>query len=97
MGEWIKLHNEKLNDLYYTPNIVQVKRVRRMRWAVHVARMEERRGVYRFCWRNLKERGHLGDPAVDERIVNRSILRKLNVHKCTGSIWLSIGTGDGHL
>jgi stalled ribosome rescue protein Dom34 len=45
--EWIKLHNEKLNDLYYLPNIVRLIKSRRMRWAGHVARMEERRGVHR--------------------------------------------------
>jgi hypothetical protein len=38
-GEWRKLHNEKLSDLYSSPNIVQVKESRRMRWAGHVARM----------------------------------------------------------
>jgi len=42
-----KLHNEELNDLYYSPNIVRVIKSRRMRWAGHVARMGERRGVYR--------------------------------------------------
>ena len=46
-GEWRKLHNEELNDLYCSPNIVWVIKSRRMRWAGHVARMGERRGVYR--------------------------------------------------
>ena len=46
-GEWRKLHNEEPNDLYCSPNIVRVIKSRRMRWAVHVARMGERRGVYR--------------------------------------------------
>ena len=45
--EWRKLHNEELNDLYCSPNIVRVITSRRMRWAEHVARMEERRDVYR--------------------------------------------------
>jgi len=46
-GEWRRLHNEKLNDLYSSPNIVRVIKSRRMRWAGHVARMGEERGVYR--------------------------------------------------
>ena len=40
-AEWIKLHNEELNDLYSSPSIVQVIKSRRMRWAGHVARMGE--------------------------------------------------------
>jgi len=46
-GEWRKLHNEELNDLYCSPNIVRVIKWRRMSWVWHVARMGERRGVYR--------------------------------------------------
>jgi hypothetical protein len=46
--EWRKLHNEDLNDLYSSPNIVWVIKSRKMRWAEHVARMGERRGVHRF-------------------------------------------------
>jgi len=45
--EWRKLHNDELNDLYCSPNIVWVIKWRRMRWAGHVARMGEGRGVYR--------------------------------------------------
>jgi len=46
-GEWRKLHNEVLNDLYSSPVIVRVMNSRRIRWVGHVARMRERRGVYR--------------------------------------------------
>ena len=46
-GEWRKLHNEELNDLYCSPNIVRVIKWRRLRWAGHVARMEEGRIVHR--------------------------------------------------
>jgi len=46
-GEWRKLHNEELRDLYFLPNIVRVVKLRRMGRAGHVARMGEGRGVYR--------------------------------------------------
>jgi len=46
-GEWRKLHNEELNDLYCSPNILQVIKSRRTRWAGNVVSKGERRGVYR--------------------------------------------------
>ena len=46
-GEWRKLYNEELSDMYSVPNIVRVVKSRRMRWTGHVARMRERRGAYR--------------------------------------------------
>ena len=67
-GEWRKLHNEELNDLFCSPNIVRVIKSRRMRSVGHVARMGERRGVYRVLVGNLRERDHLEDTGVDERI-----------------------------
>jgi len=50
-GEWRRLHDEELNDLYSSPNIVRVIKWRRMRWAGHVAPMGEERGVYRVLVR----------------------------------------------
>ena len=47
-GEWRRLHNEEINVLYSSPNIVRVIKSRRMRWAGNVARMVEERGVYRL-------------------------------------------------
>jgi hypothetical protein len=47
-GEWRRLHNEKLNDLYSSSNIIRVIKSRRMRWAGHVARMGEGRSAYRI-------------------------------------------------
>jgi len=47
IGEWRKLHNEELKVLYSSPNIVRVIKSRRMRCAGHVARVGERRGIYR--------------------------------------------------
>jgi hypothetical protein len=46
-GEWRKLHNEEVNNMYSSPNIVRVIKSRRKRWAGHVARMGEGRDVYR--------------------------------------------------
>jgi hypothetical protein len=46
-GEWRKLYNEELNDLYCSPNIVQVIQLKIMRWAGHVVHMVEGRGIYR--------------------------------------------------
>ena len=46
-GEWRKLHNVELNDLYSSPNVIRAIKLSRMRWAVHVVRIGERRGAYR--------------------------------------------------
>ena len=61
-GEWRRLHNGELNDLYCSPNIVWVIKSRRMRWAGHVARMGEERGVYRFLVRKPEGKRPLGRP-----------------------------------
>jgi len=50
-GEWRKLHNEELNGLYCSPNIVRVIKSKRMRWTVHVARIGEKIGVCRILVR----------------------------------------------
>jgi len=55
-GEWRKLHNEELNDLYCSPNIVQVIKSRRMGWAGHVACVVERRGIHRVLVGNVRGR-----------------------------------------
>jgi len=54
--EWRRQHNEELNDLYSSPNIVRVIKSRRMRWTGHVARMGEERGVYRVLVGKLEGR-----------------------------------------
>jgi len=61
-GEWTRLHNEGLNDLYSSPNIVWVIKSRRMRWAGHVVHMGEERGVYRVLLGKLEGRRPLGRP-----------------------------------
>jgi hypothetical protein len=47
-GEWRKLHNEELHDLYSSPCIIRIMKLRRMRWAGHIARMGEKRNAYRL-------------------------------------------------
>jgi hypothetical protein len=58
--EWRNLYNEKLHGLYSSPTIVRVTKSRRMRWALHVARMGEGRGVYRVLVGKPEGKGPLG-------------------------------------
>jgi len=96
-GEWRKLHNEELNDLYCSPNIFGVIKSRRMKWAGHVARMGERRGVHRI----------LVGKSDGKRALGRSRHRwedniKMDIQEvgCGGLDWIELAqdrTGDGHL
>jgi hypothetical protein len=61
-GGWRKLHSEELNDLYSLPNIVRVVKSRRMRWAGHVARKGEKRGVHRVLVGKSEGKRPLGRP-----------------------------------
>jgi hypothetical protein len=61
-GEWRKLHTEELHDQYTSPTIVRLINSRRMRWAGHLARMEEGRGVYRVLVGNPEGKRPLGRP-----------------------------------
>ena len=61
-GEWRKLHNEELYDLYSSPNIVRVIKSRRMRWAGPVSCMGESRGVYRVLVGKPEGKSPLGRP-----------------------------------
>ena len=61
-GESRKLHNEELNNLYCSPNIVLVIKSRRMRWAGHVVNMGEGKGVYRVLVGKPEGRRPLGRP-----------------------------------
>jgi hypothetical protein len=61
-GLWRKLHNDEIHGLYSSPNIVRVMKLRRMRWAGHVARMGEGRGVYRVLVGKPEGKRPLGRP-----------------------------------
>jgi hypothetical protein len=61
-GEWRKLHNEELHNLYSSPNIIRMITSRRMRWARHVARMGETRNAYRILVGKPKGRRPLVSP-----------------------------------
>ena len=96
-GEWMRLHNEELNDLYSSPNIVLVIKSIRMRWAGYVARMGEKRGCI-GCWRgNRREGDHWGDLGVDGWIILGWISRRWDVGIWTGLGWPRIETDCGRL
>ena len=61
-GEWMRLHNEELNNLYSSPNNVRVLKSRRMRWAGYVARMDEERGCIWSWWGKPEGKSPLGRP-----------------------------------
>jgi len=91
------LHNEELNDLYSSPNIVWVIKLRRMRWAGHVARMGEERGCIGSWWGNRRERVHWVYLGVDGWIILRWISRRWDVVIWTGLGGPRIETGGGRL
>ena len=83
----------ELNDLYASPNTVRAIKSRRMRWAEHVARMGERRGVYRVLMGKPEGKRPLGRP---RRRCEENI--KMDPQEVrTGSSWLRIGAGGGHI
>jgi hypothetical protein len=85
-GEWRKLHNEELNDLYPSPSIIWVIKSRRMRWAGHVVRMGEREMHTGFWWGSLREGHHVGDPGVDGRIILKWIFKEWD----GGTDWIQV-------
>jgi hypothetical protein len=68
-GEWRKLHNEELHNLYSSPNIIRTIKSRRMRWARHVARIGEKRNAYRILVGTPDGRRPLEDQDVGGRTI----------------------------
>jgi len=86
-GEWRKLHNEELNDLYCSHNIVQVIKSRRMRWEGHVARMGEGRGVYRVLVGKPDGKRPLGRPGLRWEDNTKMDLQEVG---CRGMDWIGL-------
>jgi hypothetical protein len=82
-----KLHNDELHSLYSSPNIVRVIKSRRMRWAGHVARMEEGRGVYRVLIGRPEGKRPLGRP---KRRWEDNIYMDLRETVVDGANWIQL-------
>ena len=95
-GEWRKLHNEELRDLYSLPNTLRVVKSRRMRWAGHVARMGERRGVHRVLAGKPEGKRPLVRPRRRWEDNIKMDLQEVGGLE-TGWSWFRIGTCGGHL
>jgi len=89
-GEWRRLHNEELNDLYSSSNIVRVIKLGRMRWAGHVTPMGEERGVYRVLVGKPEGKRPLGRPR--HRWVN-NIRMDLQEVGCGYMDWIGLAQG----
>jgi hypothetical protein len=96
-GEWGKLHNEDLNDLYCLPNIARVIKSRRKRWAGHVARLWERRGVYKVLVGTPEGKRPRGRPRRRWKDNIKMGLQKMGCGDIYWTSWLRIGTGSGLL
>jgi predicted site-specific integrase-resolvase len=93
-GEWRKLHNEELNDLYSLPNIVWVVKSRRMRWSGHVLRMVEDRGVHRVLVGKPKGKRPLGRLSFkySATCFGHSHAHHQELINCNRRLWFTVGT-----
>jgi hypothetical protein len=94
-GEWRKLHNEELNDLYCSLNVIQVIKLRSLRRERHVARMGERRGVFRVLVRKPEGKTPLGRPRSWEDKYEDGSAGSEMWGAWTGLIWRGIGQVAG--
>jgi hypothetical protein len=96
-GKCQRLHNEEIHDLQSSPNTIRAIKLRKMRWAGHVARNGERRGAYRSLMEKLKRKRALGRPRRKWEYNIKINLREVGKEAHTGFIWLRLGTGGGLL
>jgi hypothetical protein len=89
-GEWKKLHNDELRDLYSSPSIIRIIKSRRMRWSGYVERMREKRNAYRLFVVKPEEKRPLGRQDVDGWIILGWILERWDWVMWTGLDWLRI-------
>ena len=89
--EWRRLHNEELNSLYRSPNIVRVIKSRRLRWAGHVARIEEYRSTFKILTGKLSGKRPLGRPRRRWEDNIRMDLEEIGINTGIGLIRLKIG------
>jgi hypothetical protein len=94
-GDWRKLHNEELHNLYSSPNIIRMITSKRMRWGGHVARMEEMRNASGILVGKSEEKRPLG--RIRRRWVDNIIIERQDGMVWAGSNWLRIGTSGGLL
>ena len=92
IGEWRRLRNKGLYDLYSSPTIIPVIKSQRIRWAEYVACMEARRGAYRILVVRPEGKHLLGRHRRGGRIILKSVFKKRDGELSTRLIWLRIWT-----
>jgi hypothetical protein len=94
-GEWRKLHNKELHDLYSSPSIIRMIKSKRMRWAGNLASMVTKRKHIGIWWRSEIEKIQQEDLDVGEKIILKWILERWCVMVSTGLMWYRVGTSGG--
>jgi len=96
-GSWRKLHNDELHDLYSSPNIVRVIKSVRMRWAGHVARMGDGRGVYRVLFGRPEGKRPLGRLRLRWEDNFKMDLREIGIDGANWIHLIQVGSSGGLL